>query len=173
MSLDNNRFWYVIKVVSGKELEVKRLLEKFFSVETLVPEEEILIRHGKVWIGQRKVMFSGYVFVSMPKDYDLWRMIKDMWYILGFLNKMEYPERNEDMERVKALNAFNTVYEVAFDVDGKLRFLDEKYNILEDLVCKVDKRQRKAKLVFGIEKGKKSYVSIPIEIHQAPIGTSL
>lgn len=87
--------WWIIRVAGGKEDEVKEHIEKIARTdprikEVFVPEEEERLKKktksGEKEIVRKKKIISGYVYVKMKLENDLWnkiRTLSSVGYILG------------------------------------------------------------------------------------------
>ena len=71
---EGNKQWYVLRVVSGKELKVKEAFEKACSIydnlkenleQVLVPTEKVYVTRAGKKVLKEKVLFSGYVYVKV------------------------------------------------------------------------------------------------------------
>lgn len=80
--------WYVLRVASNKEEQVRETLERKMKVEgvqsvgrIVVPTEQVKrIRSGKQRVFKRK-LYPGYVFMEMEPKED-GRVADDAWYII-------------------------------------------------------------------------------------------
>ena len=91
--------WYVLRVQSGKEEQVKETLEKRVKTaamqdliaQVLVPSEQISeIRGGKKRITERKI-YPGYIMVEMELNDGTWYMIRETPGIGDFLGSASRP----------------------------------------------------------------------------------
>ena len=86
--------WYVVKVVSGKEAKIQRLIENEVSRnnledyvgDILVPTEKIVqIRNGKR-VQKDKTLFPGYIYVEANLSGELPHVVKSIPGVMGFLS---------------------------------------------------------------------------------------
>ena len=91
--------WYVLRVQSGREGQVKEALEKRVKAagmaetisKVLVPSEQISeIRSGKKKVKERKV-YPGYLMVEMELNDDSWYLIRETPGIGDFLGSATQP----------------------------------------------------------------------------------
>jgi len=108
--------WYVLKVASNKEEQVRETLARKLKAEgiqsvgrVIVPVEQIKrIRSGKQRVHKRK-LYPGYVFMEMePKEDghihdDAWFIIKDTIGAGDFIGTDGYPTAMRDTDVAKML----------------------------------------------------------------------
>ena len=102
--------WYVLRVQSGKEEQVKETLEKRVKTaamqdvitQVLVPSEQISeIRSGKKRITERKI-YPGYIMVEMELNDGTWYMIRETPGIGDFLGSASrpVPMRQHEVDKI-------------------------------------------------------------------------
>ncbi len=103
--------WYVVRVQSGKEEQVRDNLEKRVKMlgldenvsRVLVPTEKITVmKGGKRRVTQKKI-FPGYIMVEMDNTDDVWFAIKETPGIGDFVGSHGEPVPMEDHEVDKIL----------------------------------------------------------------------
>ena len=103
--------WYVVRVQSGKEEQVRDNLEKRIKMlgldgevsRVLVPTEKITVmKGGKRRVTQKKI-FPGYIMVEMDKGDDVWFAVKETPGIGDFVGAHGEPVAMEDHEVDKIL----------------------------------------------------------------------
>ena len=108
--------WYVLRVASNKELQVRDGLERKMKADgiesvgrIMVPVEQIKrIRGGKQRVHTRK-LYPGYVFMEMePKDDgkiqdDIWFVIKETMGVGDFIGTEGVPTAMRDTDVAKML----------------------------------------------------------------------
>lgn len=94
-SSDEGYRWWIIRVAGGKEDEVKAHIEKIAQTdprikEVFIPEEEEKFKRktksGEKEFVKKKKVISGYVYVKMKLDNEIWnkiRTISSVGYVLG------------------------------------------------------------------------------------------
>lgn len=92
--------WYVIHTQTGKEMSVKKGLEKMLECEPegklfigriFIPTEKVSeIRSGEKKISERK-FFPGYLLVEMELNDKSWYMIKNTAGVVGFVGSKTKP----------------------------------------------------------------------------------
>ena len=94
MSEQNEKKWYVIRAVSGKEKKVKEYLDAEISrradlqaliSHVLIPTEKVYsVRNGKK-ISKERNYLPGYVLIEAVLSGEVSHVIKDTPNVLGFL----------------------------------------------------------------------------------------
>ena len=94
MSEQNDKKWYVIKAISGKEKKVKEYLDAEVSrssalqdliSQVLIPTEKVYsVRNGKK-ISKERNYLPGYVLIEANLNAEVMHLIKDTPNVLGFL----------------------------------------------------------------------------------------
>ena len=112
MVLSTTKNWYVLRVASNKEEQVRAALERKVKIEgledivgrVLVPTEKVKrIRGKRQRIAERK-LYPGYVFVEMELADETMAMVKNCPGIGDFLgtNGMAVPLSAKEVEKVTA-----------------------------------------------------------------------
>lgn len=156
---------YVLQVMTGKELTVRKLLEQR-SITAYVPRERILIRKGGLWSKMIKLLFPSYVFVDIDYCAETFHTINPIEGVIRFLGlPTPLPEREADIILWLA-NGGEVIEPSSVSVDGgKIAcggFLEGHENDIKYL----NVRQKKASVEvrFG---GKVHRANIGIEIKKA------
>lgn len=90
---------YVLQVMSGKELDVRSLLERQ-EITAYVPRERILIRKKGLWSKMIKLLFPSYVFVDIDYSAEMFHKINPISGVIRFLGKpTPLPKREADIIR--------------------------------------------------------------------------
>jgi transcriptional antiterminator NusG len=162
---DPNRKWYVVRVQSGREEQVRDglvrrvqsagLESKIFSV--VVPTEKVTeIRSGRKTVRERK-LYPGYIMIEMLQDKDTWFLVRETPGIGDFLglkepipmaehevNKMltDQTEAEEDRPKIK----------IDFLKGDGVRVKDGPFENFDGVVEEVDAKNGRVKVsitVFG------------------------
>ena len=107
---ENNKKWYVLRAVSGKEAKVKEYIETDIKLrgltdkvsQVLIPTEKVVqVRNGKR-IVKEKPYLSGYVLVEAELVGDIAFTLRNTPNVLGFLGGMEEPTpiRQAEINRI-------------------------------------------------------------------------
>jgi len=93
MATTMTKNWYVLRVASNREDQVRDALERKLKIENLgdligrilVPTEEVVeLRNGKKSVTERR-FFPGYVLVEMLLDDESWHLVKHTSKVTGFV----------------------------------------------------------------------------------------
>ena len=92
---ENDKKWYILRAISGKENKVKETLEAEiknsdlgdFVFQVLIPTEKIVsVRNGKKVVKER-VLYSGYVFVQAILVGEIPHRLSNTTNVIGFLTE--------------------------------------------------------------------------------------
>ena len=106
--------WYVIRVISGTEENVRQSLmqrrEAFglenFILDVFVPTHDtISVRSGGAQVKKKKNIFPGYILVKMVVTNESWYIVRNTPNVTGFLGAgtVPVPVRGEELERLKGV----------------------------------------------------------------------
>ncbi len=152
--------WYVMQVTPGGENKTvqmcQHIVEEDYIEEIFVPEIEHMKRFQGEWHKVKKIMFSGYVFVSTQKELDLYENLKSVPTLTKILKTGEdiTPVTPREEEFIKKLIGKDKVAEVSVGyIEGDKLIVTEGPLIgMEGLVKKIDRHKRIAILqmeMFG------------------------
>ncbi len=172
MSEKEQRQWYVIRAIGGKEKKVKEYieaeirhshLEEYIS-QVLIPTEKVYqIRNGKK-ISKEKVSYPGYVLVEAALVGEIPFLLRNTPGVLGFLgdskemsNKMQAtPLRPQEVSRilgrVDELSAGEEENEVPFFVGETVKVTDGPFSSFSGTIEAVDNERKKLTVsvkIFG------------------------
>ncbi len=160
-----NRRWYVVRVQSGREEQVKDGLLRRVNAANLqnritnviVPTEKVTeIRSGRKTVREKK-LYPGYIMIEMEQDKDAWFLVRETPGIGDFLglkepipmadhevNKMlsEQTEAEEDRPRIK----------IEVQKGDSVRVKDGPFENFDGVVEEVDAKNGRVKVsitVFG------------------------
>ena len=90
---EGNRAWYVLRAISGKEANVKEVLDAAikntdlgnYVFQVLIPTEKVLtVRNGKKVV-KEKNLYSGYVFVEANLQGEVMHELRNTTNVIDFL----------------------------------------------------------------------------------------
>ncbi|KGL50130.1 transcription termination/antitermination protein NusG [Porphyromonas cangingivalis] len=168
MSNNNQRHYYVLRTVNGKELQVKEYIEKEmkhtdlgqYVSDILIPMERTYqIRNGKK-VSKDRPYYPGYVFVQAELVGEVQHRLRSTPNVLGFLeaNPDPAPLRPSEVKRMLGVMDKLTEQEEEFDLEF---FVGEKVKVafgpfagFFGEITEVQNEKKKLKLlvkVFGRE----------------------
>lgn len=106
--------WYVIRVISGTEENVRQSLmqrREAFGLENHILEvfvpthDSISIRQGGVKVKKKKNIFPGYLLVRMVVTNESWYIVRNTPNVTGFLGAgtVPVPVRGEELDQLKGI----------------------------------------------------------------------
>lgn len=155
---------YVLQVMTGKELTVRKLLEQQ-DVIAYVPRERIMIRKGGLWSKMIKLLFPGYVFVDIDFDAEMFHKINPVSGVIRFLG-LPTPLPKLEAEMILWLSNGGEIIEPSpLTVDGDNITCGGFLEGHEDDIKYLNARQKKAavEVRFG---GKVHRANISVEIQK-------
>ncbi len=163
--------WYVLRVASNKEEQVRERLERKIAIEGLsdvigrvvVPVEQIKrIRAGKQRVNKRK-LYPGYVFMEMePKEdgripENVWFLIKETSGVGDFIGTEGIPTPMRDTDVAKMLSEVEKPEEspsikVEFSKGDVVKIREGAFENFEGVVEEIDEERgivRVTVTIFG------------------------
>ncbi|MCY4561799.1 MAG: transcription termination/antitermination protein NusG [Flavobacteriaceae bacterium] len=160
--------WYVIRAISGKELKLKSEIIKDLAYENLdqfiddilVPTERVVqIRNGKK-ISKEKVYYPGYVLVKSGEIEKVVSAIKSMNNVIGFLKESKtsdgapVPLRPIEVSRllgkVDELTMATEMVSIPFKLGQSVKVIDGPFNGFNGTIEKINEEKRKLEIMVKI-----------------------
>lgn len=168
--------WWIIKVAGGKEDEVKSHIERIAQndpriKEVFVPEEEEKFKkktkEGEKEIVRKKKIISGYVYVKMKLDNEIWNKIRELssvGYILGEKGTpIPVPEENIASLKEKVVGGeVSKIFQIS--VGDKVRIKSGPLKGLSGIVEWISEDRNKIRVLISIF-GRQT----PLEIETAQV----
>ncbi len=151
--------WYVVKVVSGQEAKIKKLIEsnvqrynlEDFIGEILVPTEKVVqIRNGKR-IQKEKTLFPGYIYIEVVLAGEVTYAIKSIPGVMGFLSGVKrgdpMPLSKNEVNRILgkmdelAMNDENVL--IPFKVGKVVKVVDGPFKGFDGTIEEINKERKK------------------------------
>lgn len=165
--------WYVLQVMSGKEIQVVDQL-RLLGIHALAPIEDRIIRQKGSWITKAYVLFSSYVFVECDFDADTWFKVNSLSSVIRWLgdSKEPTPISYLEAEWIRMLGACGEHLqpsEVIVHTDGTYEVLNGILLKFKSKVKKWNIRQRSCEIYSPIEAvGDKT---IKLSVHYIDVGS--
>jgi len=114
LNLDPQAEWYVVRVVSGTEENVRQALlqrREAFSLENYILDvfvpmyDSVSVRANGASVKRKKNIFPGYILVQMMVTNESWYIVRNTPNVTGFLGagNIPVPVRGEELERLKGI----------------------------------------------------------------------
>lgn len=158
--------WYSLRVISGKEkkikeridLEIERSIWKEFIFQVIVPTEKVYkIRNGKKVVQERNLL-PGYILIEAyghKLNGDVAKMISDMPNVIHFLGKetplpMTQVEANRLLGKVDDSNEAGETMVEPFLIGETVKIIDGAFADFIGDIQEVNEEKKKLKVVVKI-----------------------
>ncbi len=120
---ENNKNWYVLRAISGKEAKVKEYIETDIKLrgltdkvsQVLIPTEKVVqVRNGKRIVKERNYL-PGYVLVEAELVGEIAYLLRNTPNVLGFLGGMDSPTPIRQSEINRILGTVDELQETVDD----------------------------------------------------------
>ena len=164
---ENTKGWYVLRAISGKEAQVKQLIEGAmkrtdlgkYVFQVLIPTEKVMaLRNGKKVI-KEKNLYSGYVFIEARLTGEVMHELSNTTNVIDFLRgreKNSAPERLRESEVLRMLGAADEISEAESDgvndyiVGERVKVTDGPFKDFSGVIEEVNREKRKLKVMIKI-----------------------
>ena len=157
------RGWYVLRPISGKEAQVKEIIEGAmkrtdlgnFVFQVLIPTEKVMtVKNGKKVV-KEKNLYSGYVFIEALLTGEVIYELTNTTNVIDFLRgrqKNSDPEMLREAEVMRMLGAADDLAdpEVDFIVGEKVKVTDGPFKDFPGVIEEVNVERRKLKVSIKI-----------------------
>ncbi|MBQ0089858.1 MAG: transcription termination/antitermination factor NusG [Prevotellaceae bacterium] len=157
--------WYVLRAISGKEVEVKEYVEAGINNGTLAPfvkqalvpmEKYYQVKNGKRVLRDRK-FFTGYVLVQAIMDGDIPHLLRHIPNVMGILGGLDNPTPIHQSEVNRILGAVDDQMEnleenVSYIVGESVKVIEGPFNGFIGTIEDVNDEKKKLTVmvkVFG------------------------
>jgi transcriptional antiterminator NusG len=178
--MSEEKKWYVMRVISGKERKTKEYIENEVSrsgwneiiSQVLVPMEKVYkVKNGKKVIKER-TFFPGYVLMEADEvriNADMFSAIKNVSGVIGFLGgtkpqALRKPEVNRILGKVDEMAEAGETINEPFLVGENVKITDGPFNDFIGLIEEVNEEKKKLKVTVKIF-GRKT----PVELSFAQV----
>ncbi len=169
--------WYVIRVISGTEENVRQSLmqrrEAFglenHLLEVFVPtHDSISVRAGGVKVKKKKNIFPGYILVRMIVTNESWYIVRNTPNVTGFLGAgtVPVPVSGEELEKLKGvLTEKSEEYKTDMQIGDYATVKDGPFEGSEGKIIEVNTQKWMVKLMINLL-GRDT----PVEIEFSSVG---
>ncbi len=162
----NDKKWYVLRAIGGKEKKVKEYIEseiahlnlQDFVIQVLIPTEKIYqIRNGKK-ISKERNFFPGYVLVEAILSGEIPHILRNIPNVIGFLGAekggvpvpIRQSEVNRILGKVDELSEVDEELNVPFFVGESVKVVDGPFNSFTGVIEEVNNEKKKLKVIVKI-----------------------
>ncbi|MBP5643451.1 MAG: transcription termination/antitermination factor NusG [Bacteroidales bacterium] len=166
MSEQNEKKWYVIRAISGKEKRVKEYLDAELSrnpslqnliSQVLIPTEKVYsVRNGKK-VSKERNYLPGYVLIETVLDAEVKHLIKETPNVLGFLgtrggepDPMRPAEVSRILGKVDEMTENGEGSELEFIVGETVTVNDGPFSSFSGVIEEVNDEKKKLKVMVKI-----------------------
>ena len=166
MSEQNEKKWYVIRAISGKEKKVKEYLDAELSrnaslqnliSQVLIPTEKVYsVRNGKK-VSKERNYLPGYVLIEATLDAEVMHLIKETPNVMGFLGTRggnPDPIRPAEVKRilgkVDEMTENGEGSELEFIVGETVTVNDGPFSSFSGVIEEVNDEKKKLKVMVKI-----------------------
>ncbi len=164
---ENQKKWYVLRVISGKEKRVKEYIEIELSKNpllseyigrVLVPTEKVIqFRKGKKIVKERN-FFPGYILVEAALVGEVEHFLRNVPNVVSFVGedkgKRPVPLRDSEARRILSradqLQEDGEKMEQEFEVGETVKVIDGPFNGFMGVIEEVNNERKKLKVVVKI-----------------------
>lgn len=156
--------WYVVRAISGKEKKVKEYIESEISrldlqdyiSQVLIPTEKVYqVRKGKK-ISKERNYFPGYVLMEAALVGEVPHIIQNVPDVIGFLGTRGEPDPMRESEVKRILGKVDELAEqgeevnVPFIVGETVTVTDGPFNSFSGVIEEINEEKKKLKVMVKI-----------------------
>lgn len=156
--------WYVVRAISGKEKKVKEYIESEISrldlqdyiSQVLIPTEKVYqVRKGKK-ISKERNYFPGYVLMEAALVGEIPHIIQNVPDVIGFLGTRGEPDPMRESEVKRILGKVDELAEqgeevnVPFIVGESVTVTDGPFNSFSGVIEEINEEKKKLKVMVKI-----------------------
>ncbi len=153
--------WYILQVYTGFEDKVKLsidqrvadlgLQDKIFKV--LIPMEDTVEIKNNKRVEARKKMYTGYVFINMLLDDDVWYSVRRINGVARFIGSGAKPEPVQESEMLRVLKQVGAKVkkiEIDFEVGEGVRVVAGPFRGYTGVISDINAERGKVKVMMSI-----------------------
>ncbi len=166
LTMDGEKKWFSLRVISGKERKIKERIEleiqrsgwKDFVTQVLVPSEKVYkIRNGKKVILERNIL-PGYILLEADPEKlkgDIVQAIANIPNVIHFLGRnnpipMQQAEANRMLGKVDESQDIGEALIEPFIVGETVKIVDGPFNEFVGDIQEVNEEKKKLKVIVKI-----------------------
>lgn len=162
--MSNEKKWYVVRSISGKEKKVKEYIEseikrldlQDYISQILIPTEKVYqVRKGKK-VSKERNYFPGYVLIEASLVGEIPHIIKSIPNVIGFLGTRGEPDSMRESEVKRILGKVDELAEqgeevnVPFIVGETVTVIDGPFNSFSGVIEEINEDKKKLKVMVKI-----------------------
>lgn len=162
--MSNEKKWYVVRVISGKEKKVKEYIEnevkrlglQDYVSQVLIPTEKVYqVRKGKK-VSKERNYFPGYVLIEAALVGEIPHIIRNIPNVLGFLGTKGEPDPLRESEVRRILGKVDEMSEmgeevaIPFIVGETVTVTDGPFTSFTGVIEEINEEKRKLKVMVKI-----------------------
>ena len=160
----NEKKWYVLRAVSGKENKVREYLEseikktdlgKYISQVLIPTEKTYTVKNGKKVMKERAYL-PGYVLIEAELTGEVIHQLKNINYVAGFLPNTNDPQPLRESEVKRILGTMDELEEASDEMDVKyyvgenVKVINGPFSSFSGVVEEVSDERKKLKVMVKI-----------------------
>ena len=164
---ESKKGWYVLRAISGKEAQVKEIIEGSmkrtdlgnYVFQVLIPTEKVMtLRNGKKVI-KEKNLYSGYVFIEADLTGEVIHELTNTTNVIDFLRGREKNSKPERLREAEVMRMLGVADELSDPESGELnnyivgenvKVVDGPFNGFPAVVEEVNREKKKLKVMVKI-----------------------
>jgi transcriptional antiterminator NusG len=151
--------WYVIKVISGKEAKIQKLIENEvqrngltdYVGKILVPTEKVVQIRNNKRVQKDKTLFPGYIYIEANLSGELPHVIKSIPGVMGFLSgvkggdpmPLSKAEVNQLLGKVDEMAMSQDNVHIPYKVGDAVQVNDGPFKGFDGVIEEVNKDRKK------------------------------
>ena len=164
--VEQEKKWYVLRAISGKEGKVKEYLDADikngnlgdYVSQVLVPAEKVYqVRNGKKYSSERN-LYPGYVLIEAALVGEIPHILRDVTNVIGFLGEtkggdpvpMRQAEVNRILGTVDELAEQPEEISVPYFVGESVKVTDGPFNGFTGMIEEVNAEKKRLKVIVKI-----------------------
>jgi len=161
---EQNKKWYVVRAISGKEKKVQQYLESEISrlkmgdiiSKVLIPIEKVYqVRNGKK-ISKERNLYPGYILIEAILTGEVPHIVKSIPGVIGFLgtkgkpNPIRQAEVNRILGKVDELAEQGEEVNIPFIVGETVTVIDGPFNSFSGIIEEINEEKKRLKVMVKI-----------------------
>jgi transcriptional antiterminator NusG len=162
--MSNEKKWYVVRAISGKEKKVKEYIEseikrlglQDYVSQILIPTEKVYqVRKGKK-VSKERNFFPGYVLIEATLVGEIPHIIKNIPNVIGFLGTRGEPDPMRESEVKRILGKVDELSEqgeevnVPYIIGETVTVIDGPFNSFSGVIEEINEEKKKLKVMVKI-----------------------